>query len=73
MTFRQFAALFSELDAPLGDLAGDICGDKELNDAWNPKRIKSYLKFRCGYDDRSSMIGALVDLYRLGVAGVDER
>lgn len=67
MTFRKFAQLFAELDSPLGDLAADIARDKEFDDTWDTKRMRQYLEFRCGHDDRCKMIVALVALYESGV------
>lgn len=67
MKFRDFVKYLMAIDSPLGDLCGDIVGDKDFDDNWDCKRIEEYLQFRCGYDDRCKMITALVDLYRLGV------
>lgn len=66
MKFREFVRLFSDLESPLGDLANDILRDKDFDDAWTSERIEQYLLFRCGYDDRSEMVKALVTLFASG-------
>ena len=64
MNFRDFAKLFSGLDSPLGDLASDILRDQDFDDSWDADRIKQYLEWRLGYDDRTAMVDALVALFR---------
>lgn len=64
MSFREYVKLFSGLNSPLGDLASDILRDNEFDDSWDVARIKQYLEWRLGYDDRTAMVDALLALYR---------
>lgn len=66
MKFREFVQRFSDLESPLGDLANDILRDKDFDDTWNFERVEQYLLFRCGYDDRTEMVKALVTLFASG-------